>query len=1038
MAQLGPGDIGNLFECLKGALSSNTTTRQDAERALQSLEDRAGFCSCLAEIIASKEAEHSARWLAVVHFKNSVTRYWRPRPGQGGLSDDEKHYLRGKLLDLIHQEDSQFAVQIAVVFAKVARYDYPRHWPSLFGDLLGKLQTQNTLTTRRVYLVLHHILKELSSKRLASDQRNFAEVTRQLFEPLWAQWCNDTQLIVSSLPEALQNAGQAQPLLLVFERWLTMLKGLRRMVLFGFPSDARTLQQVPAVAQVFPVLLQALQTLLGLRPGKPTMRSQLFAMLDRGLLKLAKALCNIQEMHPWSCYHCSVFVPALEFCCGQVVEAQQREGARFEKLYIQFMLFIHGVIKCPSYRGSSSNFEISSAAKAQAEGLKAMAGEAQAALASFWTPHRLQMLCTALVDHFFPLTAKELEEWESSPEEFHHQMVNVGAWQEHMRTCAEVLFATLLEAHRETLAPVVVAMLNRASEACPPGAAAQLPGPLSRGVPPAVLAKEAVYNAVGTAAFELHDYIEFTSWFRMALLPELADSSLAGRPLRRRAALLLGQWVAKLSTEDRPAAYRATLSLLPGGDAALQLAGVTSLHALVDDWEFTEAQFLEFVGPCFELLMAFLQSAAEYDTQLQVFNLVNLIIDRLADSIKPFANGILAMVPKLWTDAQGQSLLQIQILLALQRLVNALGVDSPSCYPLLLPILKHCTDINQPDELNLLEDGLQLWLIALRNATSPHAELLALFSNLAAVMERSSEHIQVAAPLMASCVLLGGADFLQARGHQVVRILQALLGNVKEKGTLLLLPVLDTTIQCFPADAPLLLEPALQRLLAGILAGRESGLVVASSMSVFARVLLQSPPFFPQFFARAAPHISLPQAQAQAAAGSQPADPGQRLLLAFVDLWLDRFDAIGAPAGRKLCALALCVLLTLPLPPILERLELIVAHITSVWFEVEGSDSGERVHYGYDYYNSVGGGGDADALVVSSEEAEGESIRRRLLHERDPVNQLQLSAVLKDKLQQCAALHGEAFHAMTARLNPSLASQLSGAINGGSTAAPAQ
>lgn len=79
----------------------------------------------------------------------------------------------------------------------------------------------------------------------------------------------------------------------------------------------------------------------------------------------------------------------------------------------------------------------------------------------------------------------------------------------------------------------------------------------------------------------------------------------------------------------------------------------------------------------------------------------------------------------------------MQVLLALQRLVNALGTDSPRCYDLLLPILRHCTDINQPDELNLLEDGLQLWLIALRNAPSTQEPLLALFPNLAAVMERS-------------------------------------------------------------------------------------------------------------------------------------------------------------------------------------------------------------------------------------------------------------------------------------------------------------
>lgn len=65
---------------------------------------------------------------------------------------------------------------MAVVFAKVARVDYPRAWPGLFTDLLQQMQSQNTLAVRRVYLVLHHALKELASKRLSSDQKAFAEV----------------------------------------------------------------------------------------------------------------------------------------------------------------------------------------------------------------------------------------------------------------------------------------------------------------------------------------------------------------------------------------------------------------------------------------------------------------------------------------------------------------------------------------------------------------------------------------------------------------------------------------------------------------------------------------------------------------------------------------------------------------------------------------------------------------------------------------------------------------------------------------------
>ena len=36
---------------------------------------------------------------------------------------------------------SQIAVQVALVYARIARCDYPREWPSLFHDLLANLDT---------------------------------------------------------------------------------------------------------------------------------------------------------------------------------------------------------------------------------------------------------------------------------------------------------------------------------------------------------------------------------------------------------------------------------------------------------------------------------------------------------------------------------------------------------------------------------------------------------------------------------------------------------------------------------------------------------------------------------------------------------------------------------------------------------------------------------------------------------------------------------------------------------------------------------
>ena len=48
--------------------------------------------------------------------------------------------------------------------------------PELFSVLAQQLQSADILTSHRIFMILFRTLKELSTKRLTSDQRNFAEV----------------------------------------------------------------------------------------------------------------------------------------------------------------------------------------------------------------------------------------------------------------------------------------------------------------------------------------------------------------------------------------------------------------------------------------------------------------------------------------------------------------------------------------------------------------------------------------------------------------------------------------------------------------------------------------------------------------------------------------------------------------------------------------------------------------------------------------------------------------------------------------------
>jgi hypothetical protein len=84
---------------------------------------------------------------------------------------------------------------------------------------------------------------------------------------------------------------------------------------------------------------------------------------------------------------------------------------------------------------------------------------------------------------------------------------------------------------------VVVSLLNAAAAACPPAAAAapeSLRGPRVGGVPAALLAKEAAYTAAAVGAYELHDCVDFTAWFRGPLLQVGRARGVGGGGVGRR------------------------------------------------------------------------------------------------------------------------------------------------------------------------------------------------------------------------------------------------------------------------------------------------------------------------------------------------------------------------------------------------------------------------------------------------------------------------------------------------------------------------
>lgn len=63
-----------------------------------------------------------------------------------------------------------------------SRFDFPNEWPTLVPALIDVvIKGENPGVQNRALLALHHVIKTLSTKRLAYDRRIFHELTNQVY-----------------------------------------------------------------------------------------------------------------------------------------------------------------------------------------------------------------------------------------------------------------------------------------------------------------------------------------------------------------------------------------------------------------------------------------------------------------------------------------------------------------------------------------------------------------------------------------------------------------------------------------------------------------------------------------------------------------------------------------------------------------------------------------------------------------------------------------------------------------------------------------
>lgn len=996
-------DLPTMYTLLANSLSGDQSVRKPAESALAQSESRPGFCSCLMEIISSRDlaSQVDVRLLASVYFKNSINRYWRNRRDSSGISVEEKIHLRQKLLSHLREENYQIALTLAVLISKIARIDYPKDWPELFSVLAQQLQSADILTSHRIFMILFRTLKELSSKRLTSDQKNFAEISSHFFDYIWHLWQSDLQTILHGFSLITQNVSPNaselchDDLYLTCERWLLCAKITRQLIISGFPSDTKSIQEVRPVKDVSPVLLNAIHSIIPYYSPFQEHNPKLWEFLKRACTKLMKVLVAFQSRHPYSFGDKSVLPLVMDFCLNKITDPKP-EIISFEQFLIQCMKLVKSVMECKEYKPSLTGRVMDESGVTLELMKKNVSSVVAGVVTSLLPSDRVVLLCNVLIRRYFVLTATDLDAWYQNPESFHHEQDSV-LWSEKLRPCAEALYIVLFENHSQLLGPVVVSILQEAMNGCPTSVTEITSG---------LLLKDAAYGAAAYVYYELSNYLSFKEWFNGALSLELTNDHPNMRIIRRKVALILGQWVSEIKDDTRRSVYCALIQLLQDPDLCVRLAASRSLCFLIEDANFSEKDFSDLLPICWDLCFKLVEEVQEFDSKVQVLNSISVLLTHGGEII-PYASKLVQFFQKAWEESSGESLLQIQLLAALKNFVIALGYQSPVCYNMLLPILRSGIDVNSPDEL--LEDSMLLWEAALSHAPSMAPQLLGFFPCLLEILERSFDHLKVAANITEAYIILGASDFLSLHASSVAKLLDLVVGNVNDRGLLSILPVIEILIQCFPVEVPQLISSTLQKLIVICLTGGDDRdpsktAVKASTAAILARILVMNTNYLAQITSEQSLLLLLQKA-------GFPND--ENILLCLIDTWLDKVDNVTS-IQRKAFGLALSVILTLRLPQVLDKLDQILSVCTSVI--IGGSED-----FAEEESSSIN-------MSPSRPHVPSKEFRKRQMKFSDPINQLSLENSVRDNLQTCAALHGESFNSAIGRMHPAAFAQLKQAL----------
>lgn len=491
----------------------------------------------------------------------------------------------------------------------------------------------------RTLLILLQIIKELSTARIQRTRVHLQSVSPEVFQVLSRIYIDK----VGQWVGIFEHGGADEAALLeVLEQSLVSLKVLRRLIISGFEHPARDQD----VQNFWQLTYTQFSQFLALLDGPAQLPQLVHTAIEKHILQLSKLHVEMAKTHPASFarFDNSIeLVKSYWTLVGKLSETYtslgtdiEAEGkSLLEKAGLRALLLIRACAKMAFNPAQTFKYQSAQDKDERKQAVERIKTQ-------LFTEDFVVNVMELLVTQFFRFRSIDFQEWEEDPESWEKkEEQSTEAWEFSIRSCSEKLFLDLVIHFKDLLIPRLLHVFYTfASKYSADHHFYKHRTKTSIATENRdVVLKDSLYSAIGLAAASLEQHLDFNSFLEKTMVPEVQIADPEYRLLRRRIAVVLGQWMpVKPGEINRDAVYQIFQYLLnkddPLNDLVIRITAGRQLRNVLDPWEFTAQGFMPYAQSILGSLMALVQEVDAAETKMGLLDTVRVAVVKMEHYVR--------------------------------------------------------------------------------------------------------------------------------------------------------------------------------------------------------------------------------------------------------------------------------------------------------------------------------------------------------------------------------------------------------------------